>query len=64
VVKAALYARFGVRFYWVVDPDAPAFEEYERAGQGYRQVQVVGGPARVTTVMFPGLVVDLAQVWA
>lgn len=53
VTKAALYARFGVRFYWVVDPDARTLEEYALAAQGYELVAVHSGGAVARTALFP-----------
>jgi len=38
VAKAALYARYGIRQHWVVDPDARILEVYELEGAGYRLV--------------------------
>lgn len=35
VVKLALYARYGVDFYWIVDPEARVLEAYRREGGGY-----------------------------
>jgi Uma2 family endonuclease len=63
--KAALYARLGVRFYWIVDPDARTLEEYERTAQGsYRPGAVHTGPVTVRTACFPDLAIDLSRVWA
>src|SRR5882724_5738175 len=36
VAKAALYARHGIRHYWVVDPDARLLEAYELEDAAYR----------------------------
>ena len=34
-VKFALYARYGVDFYWIVDPEARVLEAYRREGSAY-----------------------------
>jgi Uma2 family endonuclease len=63
VTKAALYARFGVPFYWIVDPSARTLEEYALAQDSYRLVAVHSGPTVARTELFPDLEIDLAQVW-
>ena len=63
VAKAALYARYGVRQYWVVDPDTRALEIYEADGAEYRLVGQHEGAAKVRTAVFPDLELDLGRVW-
>lgn len=64
VTKAALYARFGVRFYWIVDPAARTFEEYALSQDGYRLVAVHSGAGVARTALFPELQIEISQVWA
>ena len=63
VTKAALYARFGVLHYWIVDPEARQFDVYELDGAAYR----LSGEARGTEVLrsslFPGLEIALVDTW-
>jgi len=62
--KAALYARLGVAFYWIVDPDARTLEEYERGPAGdYRLVATHAGAGVARTACFPALALELARVW-
>jgi Uma2 family endonuclease len=63
VTKAALYARFGVRFYWIVDPAARTLEEYALALDSYWLVAVHSGPVVARTELFPDLDIDLTGVW-
>lgn len=63
VTKAALYARFDVRFYWVVDPAARTLEEYALAQHAYRLVAVHREAIVARTELFPDLDIDLARVW-
>ncbi len=63
VTKAALYARFGVPQYWVLDPVERTFEVYELLGEVYHLVATHRGPARVRFSLFPDLEIDLAAVW-
>ena len=63
VAKAALYARYGVRQYWVVDPDGHILEVYELEGAAYRLVGTHEGAARVRSVLLPDLEIDLGLIW-
>jgi len=63
VVKAALYATFGVRHYWIADPVSRTLETYELDGGGYRLAGTHEGAARFRTALFPELEIDLARVW-
>jgi|SRR5437773_10129716 len=63
VAKAALYARHGIRHYWIADPGARALETYEAEGAEYRLVATHEGAARACTMLFPGLEIDLGRVW-
>ena len=63
VAKAALYARYGIRQYWVVDPDARILEVYELEGAGYRLVGRHESAAIVRTALLPDLEIDLGGVW-
>jgi len=63
VAKAALYARYGIRHYWLADPDANVLEVYETEGAEYRLVGRHAGAAKVRTAVFPDLEIDLGRVW-
>lgn len=64
VIKSALYAKFGVQHYWLVDPLARTIEMYELAGAGYQHVGTFIGQTRAESTLFPGLQIELSQVWA
>ena len=64
VAKAALYARYGIRHYWVADPDARVLEVYETEGAEYRLVGRHEGAVKVCTKTFPDLELDLGPLWA
>ena len=59
--KHALFERYGVPEYWIVDPDAHAVEQYVMAAEGY------GLPRReserVALHIVPGALLDLIKVW-
>ena len=79
VAKAELYARYGVRHYWIVDPEARTLEMYEpkrgaprrgqrsrgatRRGAEYHLGATYKGAAVARTSLFPDLDIDLGRVW-
>jgi len=63
VAKAGLYARYGIRHYWIVDPVARTLEVYEGEGAEYRPVARHEGAGSVRTTLFPDLEIDLGRVW-
>jgi Uma2 family endonuclease len=63
VAKAGLYARYGIRHYWIADPVARTLEVYEVEGAEYRFVARHEGASRVRATLFPDLEIDLGRVW-
>ena len=63
VEKAHIYARHGVRHYWLADPDARALEVYELTGGQYRETARLAAGATFTTTLFPGLAISLSSLW-
>ena len=63
ITKAALYARFGVLHYWILDPDARTFELYGLAGDAYQLLARESGDAKIHPALFPGLAIDLLEVF-
>ncbi len=64
VEKMEEYARFGIRFYWVVDPQERTVEIFEHgADESYtRCVKASGGTLR-NVPGCPGLLLDLDAMW-
>ncbi len=65
IEKMVEYARFGVRFYWIVDPPAHTLEIYELQADG-RYARAAGASAGVLADVpgCGGLSLDLDTVWA
>lgn len=61
--KAHLYARYGIRHYWIVDPESRTLEAYSLAAETYRLDHHLSGSAEFTPALFPGLTIRLADLW-
>lgn len=64
VTKAQVYARYGVPYYWVLDPREKKLEEFRLSRGIYVLVRCWEDSAAFTPEIFPGLTVVLQQVWA
>lgn len=64
IEKLNEYAEFGVRFYWIVDPDARTVEIFELTPEK-RYTRVVGATGGLLRNISgcEGLVIDLAALW-
>ena len=62
--KAAEYAAFGVRYYWLVDPDDRTFEIFELDAHG-RYARLTGvADGQLDVPGCEGLRLDLDAIWA
>jgi Uma2 family endonuclease len=61
LVKLALYARAAVPEYWIVDPEAQTLELLVLESDSYRIVPPEGRSLR--SRRFPGLAIDLEELW-
>lgn len=62
-VKQQLYARYGVRHYWILDPATHSLSEYVLADSAYALRGTATAPSRHTTLLFPELSIDLGAVF-
>ena len=61
--KRQLYARYGVPYYWIVDPEARTLEAHSLAEGGYQVAVRASGPARVSLPPFPDLALIPDSLW-
>ena len=63
LVKSRLYARFGVPFYWIVDPDIDRIEVFQLKGGFYEPVAVASSPQEFEPPGLDGVVLDLSEIF-
>ena len=61
--KRQLYARHGVPYYWIVDPEARTIEAYILSEGGYQLAARAAGPEAVSLPPFPDLAFVPASLW-
>ncbi len=62
-LKRNLYARYGVREYWIVDPDAKTIEVLSLTETGYRTDAVVPWTGTLNSPLFPALDLALTHIF-
>ena len=62
-IKRKLYARFGVREYWIVDPEAETVEVLCWTEAGYRTEALVSRVGTLSSPLFPGLNLNLTEIF-
>jgi Uma2 family endonuclease len=60
--KFAAYARFGIKWYWIVDLKQRVLEEYKLVGKSYNSCVEVPFDEPFDPRVFPGLRIDLASL--
>jgi Uma2 family endonuclease len=63
VDKLGDYARAGIRYYWILDPQLRSLEVFELGRGGRYTVALTATAGRVGVPGCPGLVVDLDGLW-
>ncbi|HET9270267.1 MAG TPA: Uma2 family endonuclease [Vicinamibacterales bacterium] len=63
--KLQLYERFGVREYWVVDPDLDLIKVYRTVEGRYERAAelTIGAGEALSTPLMPGLTITLADIF-
>jgi Uma2 family endonuclease len=62
-VKRAKYARSGIRYYWIVDPEARVLREYRLEGGDYTLAAEARHDDEFRPELFSGLVIPLGRLW-
>ncbi len=62
-VKLKAYARFGIREYWIVDPEQKAIEVYRLAGPGYELAKTFAAAETLTSPLLPGFTLPVARAF-
>ena len=61
--KRQLYARYGVRHYWIVEPASCSLSEYVLSGSAYALRGTTAAPTSLATLLFPDLSIALSTVF-
>jgi Uma2 family endonuclease len=61
--KRQLFERYGVPFYWIVDPEARTIDVHRAAGGVYGVADRFNADQLVDLPPFPGLSIDPAVLW-
>jgi Uma2 family endonuclease len=64
VAKAQLYAQYQVPHYWLVDPDRRTLEGYELVIDHYDLIASARDAELFDPLLFPGLSIQLSDLWA
>jgi Uma2 family endonuclease len=62
--KKRLYARYGAREYWIVDPIKNNLERYVLTDNGFAAPMLAAADATVTSPLFPGLQLDCREIFS
>lgn len=62
-IKLKAYARFGVREYWIVDPDEQAIEIYRLTPEGYEVAQAFSSNETLASPLLPGFGLPVGSIF-
>ncbi len=62
-IKLKAYARFGVKEYWIVDPDERAVEVCRLTPEGYTLAQTCGRKDTLASTLLPGFALSVGSIF-
>ena len=62
-IKRAIYAEYGVKEYWLVDPDARTISVLALQGKTFREIGNYRATDTLSSPTLPGLALDLAPIF-
>lgn len=62
-IKRKLYEKYGVREYWIVDPEARSVEVLQSTDEGFTTVRVFTGKTRVKSPLLEGFGFDPERIF-
>ena len=64
MTKRGIYERYGVRFYWLVDPEEETVRVFELKDGAYGEPVTVKPGQQLGCALFPGITQDVGQLFA
>jgi Uma2 family endonuclease len=64
ITKRDLYARYGVRFYWLVDPEEETVRVFELQDGAYGEPTTLRAGQQLTCPLFPGITAGVGRLFA
>jgi Uma2 family endonuclease len=64
ITKRGIYERYGVRFYWLVDPEEETVRVFELKDGAYGEPATLKAGQQLGCALFPGITQDVGQLFA
>ena len=64
ITKRHIYERYGVRFYWLVDPEEETVRVFELKDGGYGDPRVLTAGQELGCALFPGVTQDVGKLFS
>ena len=64
ITKRGIYERYGVRFYWLVDPEEETVRVFELKDGAYGEPATLQAGQQLACALFPGITQEVGQLFA